>query len=86
LSSCESIIAAEQRPGNIPAVVRRLAADPLGFRREVVPLATGSYARQVTRKPRVVDHYGAHYRDFAADVYGDVRREAFGVDIGQKAG
>jgi SAM-dependent methyltransferase len=36
-------------------------------------------------KPEVVEHYGAHYRDFAADVYGDVRREAFGVDIGQNS-
>jgi SAM-dependent methyltransferase len=33
----------------------------------------------------VIDHYGAHYRDFGADVYGDVRREAFGVDIGQNS-
>jgi SAM-dependent methyltransferase len=39
----------------------------------------------VAEKPEVVDHYGAHYRDFAADVYGDVRREAFGVDIGQNS-
>jgi len=33
----------------------------------------------------VADHYGAHYRDFDADVYGDVRREAFGVDVGQNS-
>jgi SAM-dependent methyltransferase len=39
----------------------------------------------VTGKPEVVDHYGAHYRDFAADVYGDVRRDAFGVDVGQNS-
>jgi SAM-dependent methyltransferase len=39
----------------------------------------------VARKPEVVDHYGGHYRDFAAEVYGDVRREAFGVDIGQNS-
>jgi SAM-dependent methyltransferase len=39
----------------------------------------------VARKPEVVDHYGAHYRDFAAEVYGDVRREAFGVDVGQNS-
>src|SRR5262249_23054452 len=33
----------------------------------------------------VAEHYRAHYRDFAADVYGDVRREAFGVDVGQNS-
>jgi SAM-dependent methyltransferase len=36
-------------------------------------------------KPEVAGHYSAHYRDFGADVYGDVRREAFGVDIGQNS-
>jgi SAM-dependent methyltransferase len=36
-------------------------------------------------KPNVPEHYSAHYRDFAADVYSDVRREAFGVDIGQNS-
>lgn len=36
-------------------------------------------------KPEVAEHYSAHYRDFAADVYGDVRREAFGVDVGQNS-
>lgn len=35
--------------------------------------------------PEVVDHYGAHYRDFAADVYGEVRRAAFGEDVGQNS-
>ncbi|MDQ6818923.1 MAG: class I SAM-dependent methyltransferase, partial [Actinomycetota bacterium] len=35
--------------------------------------------------PEVVEHYGAHYRDFAAEVYGEVRREAFGEDIGQNS-
>src|SRR6266536_6316376 len=39
----------------------------------------------MARGPEVVDHYGAHYRDFAAEVYGDVRREAFGEDIGQNS-
>lgn len=33
----------------------------------------------------VADHYAAHYRDFAAGVYGDVRREAFGSDVGQNS-
>jgi tRNA/tmRNA/rRNA uracil-C5-methylase (TrmA/RlmC/RlmD family) len=37
----------------------------------------------VSDRPEVVDHYGAHYREFAADVYADVRRAAFGEDIGQ---
>jgi len=39
----------------------------------------------VTERPKVLDHYGAHYRDFAADVYADVRRAAFGEDIGQNS-
>jgi ubiquinone/menaquinone biosynthesis C-methylase UbiE len=30
-----------------------------------------------------VDLYGAGYRNFATDLYGDIRREAFGQDIGQ---
>ena len=36
-------------------------------------------------KPEVAEHYSAHYRDFAAEVYGAVRREAFGVDVGQNS-
>lgn len=36
-------------------------------------------------RPEVVDHYGAHYREFAADVYAEARRTAFGVDIGQNS-
>jgi len=39
----------------------------------------------VPEKREVVDHYGAHYRDFAADVYSEVRRTAFGEDIGQNS-
>jgi SAM-dependent methyltransferase len=39
----------------------------------------------VAKKPKVAEHYSAHYRDFAADVYGAVRREAFGVDVGQNS-
>src|SRR5262245_8182292 len=30
-----------------------------------------------------VDLYGASYRNFASDLYADIRREAFGEDIGQ---
>jgi SAM-dependent methyltransferase len=37
------------------------------------------------KSPEVADHYGAHYRDFAAEVYQEVRREAFGEDIGQNS-
>jgi SAM-dependent methyltransferase len=33
----------------------------------------------------VIDHYGAHYRAFAAEVYARVRREAFGDDVGQNS-
>jgi SAM-dependent methyltransferase len=39
----------------------------------------------VADRPEVVDHYGAHYREFAADVYAAARRAAFGVDIGQNS-
>jgi hypothetical protein len=45
----------------------------------------GSDTRLVAERPRVVDHYGAHYRDFAADVYAEVRRAAFGEDVGQNS-
>jgi SAM-dependent methyltransferase len=30
-----------------------------------------------------VDHYGAHYGNFANDLYAEIREEAFGADIGQ---
>jgi SAM-dependent methyltransferase len=39
----------------------------------------------VTERPEVVDHYRAHYREFAADVYAEVRRAAFGEDVGQNS-
>ena len=39
----------------------------------------------MTERFEVADHYAAHYRDFAADVYRDVRREAFGSDVGQNS-
>jgi SAM-dependent methyltransferase len=39
----------------------------------------------VAERPEVIDHYGAHYRDFAADVYTEVRRAAFGEDVGQNS-
>jgi SAM-dependent methyltransferase len=39
----------------------------------------------MSKRPEVVDHYSAHYRDFAAGVYADVRRAAFGEDIGQNS-
>jgi SAM-dependent methyltransferase len=32
---------------------------------------------------KAVDLYGASYRNFATDLYADIRREAFGEDIGQ---
>ena len=35
--------------------------------------------------PQVADHYGAQYRDFAADVYAEFRRAAFGQDVGQNS-
>jgi ubiquinone/menaquinone biosynthesis C-methylase UbiE len=39
----------------------------------------------VAERPQVVDHYRAQYRDFAADVYAEVRRAAFGEDLGQNS-
>jgi len=39
----------------------------------------------VAERPEVLDHYGAHYGAFAAGVYEDVRRAAFGEDIGQNS-
>jgi SAM-dependent methyltransferase len=39
----------------------------------------------VAERPEVVDHYGAHYRAFAAEVYAEVRRAAFGKDVGQNS-
>lgn len=36
-------------------------------------------------RPQVPDHYGAQYRDFAADVYAEFRRAAFGQDVGQNS-
>jgi SAM-dependent methyltransferase len=39
----------------------------------------------MAKRPEVVDHYRAHYRDFAADMYAEVRRAAFGEDIGQNS-
>jgi SAM-dependent methyltransferase len=44
-----------------------------------------SYTWRVAERPAVVDHYGAHYRQFAAQVYADVRRAAFGADVGQNS-
>jgi SAM-dependent methyltransferase len=39
----------------------------------------------VTERPEVVDHYGAHYREFAVEVYAEARRAAFGEDVGQNS-
>ncbi len=33
----------------------------------------------------VVDAYGANYGNFATDIYAEIRREAFGEDIGQQS-
>jgi SAM-dependent methyltransferase len=37
----------------------------------------------VPEKPEVAGHYGAHYREFAAEVYAEIRRVEFGEDFGQ---
>jgi SAM-dependent methyltransferase len=39
----------------------------------------------VADSPQIRDHYGAQYRDFAADVYAEFRRAAFGQDVGQNS-
>jgi SAM-dependent methyltransferase len=39
----------------------------------------------VADKKPVAGHYSAHYRDFADEVYGEVRRAAFGEDVGQNS-
>jgi SAM-dependent methyltransferase len=39
----------------------------------------------VAEKPEIRDHYGAHYRDFTVHVHEEVRRAAFGDDIGQNS-
>ena len=39
----------------------------------------------MAERPEVVDHYGAHYREFAAGVYAEIRRAAFGEDVGQNS-
>jgi hypothetical protein len=36
-------------------------------------------------EPKVVDRYGASYGHFTSDVYSEIRREAFGNDIGQNS-
>jgi SAM-dependent methyltransferase len=33
--------------------------------------------------PAAPDHYGTYYREFAAEVYAEIRREEFGEDLGQ---
>jgi SAM-dependent methyltransferase len=37
----------------------------------------------MSEKPEVTSHYGSYYRDFAADVYAEIRRAEFGEDLGQ---
>ena len=37
----------------------------------------------VTEKQALVNHYGASYEQFASKLYGEIRTEAFGEDIGQ---
>jgi len=39
----------------------------------------------VSDQPSVVDHYSAQYGQFAAGVHEQVRRAAFGEDVGQNS-
>lgn len=41
------------------------------------------HTRRISEPEETVDLYGASYGGFASDVYAEVRREAFGEDIGQ---
>lgn len=45
--------------------------------------ASGETAGDVRVGAAKVDHYGAQYGNFASQLYADIRREAFGEDIGQ---
>jgi SAM-dependent methyltransferase len=36
-------------------------------------------------EPKVVDRYGASYGNFTSDVYSEIRRQAYGKDIGQNS-
>jgi hypothetical protein len=36
-------------------------------------------------EPKVVDRYGASYGHFTSDVYSEIRRQAYGKDIGQNS-
>ena len=36
-----------------------------------------------SKDSRTVGHYGAHYGNFASELYAEIREEAFGADIGQ---
>lgn len=36
-----------------------------------------------SKSPSSIDHYGAQYGNFASDLFAEIRREAFGEDIGQ---
>lgn len=46
---------------------------------------SSGHTEHVSEGPTVRDHYEAHYRDFAADVHEEVRRAAFGDDVGQNS-
>ncbi len=50
-----------------------------------LPLLFEPYTRWVSEKPDVADHYSAQYGQFAAEVHAQVRRAAFGEDIGQNS-
>lgn len=44
-----------------------------------------AYTRRVADEPEVAGHYSAQYGQFAAEVHANVRRAAFGEDIGQNS-
>jgi SAM-dependent methyltransferase len=56
-----------------------------GIGRQKGRAVSPGHTDRVSEKPTVRDHYGAHYRDFAADVHEEVRRAAFGDDVGQNS-
>jgi hypothetical protein len=46
---------------------------------------TDPYGCEVAENEGVVDLYGANYGGFANDLYAEVRREAWGEEIGQSS-
>jgi ubiquinone/menaquinone biosynthesis C-methylase UbiE len=53
--------------------------------RSTIPAGLRDYVVNPTPKPGLRTHYDSNYNNFRKEVYEDVRREAFGEDIGQNS-